>query len=224
MSNLFTRLTSKLLGRPSKAHLQAQYWDARYSTDDFVWTLKPNMFVMEFCEKFVPGKVLDVAGGEGRNALWFAERGWQAENIDFSQVGLDKWQKVAAEKGFADRAFSTCASATDFKAKLAPADLGVIAYLQVERKIIDEAIENTVSQLKPGATLFGVWHARENLKDGFGGPQDPDVLPTAAELKETCAKLGLNVLVCENRDGLVQTKDGYKPSIVVVLEALVPSK
>ena len=34
---------------------------------------------MEFCEKFVPGKVLDVAGGEGRNALWFAERGWHAQ-------------------------------------------------------------------------------------------------------------------------------------------------
>lgn len=197
----------------------AEFWNKRYDTDEFVYTLTPNMFVIEFLADLKPGTVIDVAGGEGRNSLYLAERGHTCENVDVSQVGLNKWLKIAKERGVADRALANCASGVDFKAKLAPADLGLIAYLQVEKHILDKSIANTAKQLKPGAMLFGVWHARENLIDGFGGPQDPKVLPTASELRETCEKLGLSVEVCENRDGLVQTKEGYKPSIVVVLKA-----
>ena len=99
----------------------------------------------------------------------------------------------------------------------------MIAYLQVEKKILDAAIANTARQLKPGAMLFGVWHCRENLKAGYGGPQDPKVLPTDTELRAACEKLGLKVAVCETRNGLVQTKEGYKPSLVVVLQAYTPA-
>lgn len=197
----------------------AEFWNKRYDTEEFVYTLIPNMFVVEFLSDLPAGKVIDVAGGEGRNSLYLAERGHTCENVDVSQVGLTKWLKIAAERGVSDRALANCASGTNFVAKLAPADLGLIAYLQVEKSILDKSIENTARQLKPGAMLFGVWHARENLIDGFGGPQDPKVLPTASELRTTCERLGMRVEVCENRDGLVQTKEGNKPSIVVVLKA-----
>lgn len=221
MANLLARL--KHLLRKTKPVSPSQYWDKKYDTDEFVYTLTPNMFVIEFLGELTPGKVIDVAGGEGRNSLYLAEKGWTAENIDVSQIGLNKWLKIAKERGVADRALANLASGTDFKAKVAPADLGMIAYLQVEKKILDAAIANTARQLKPGAMLFGVWHCRENLKDGYGGPQDPKVLPTASELRATCEKLGLKVAVCETRDGLVQTKDGYKPSLVVVLQAYTPA-
>ena len=37
-----------------------------------------------------PGRALDLAAGEGRNALWLAERGWEVTAVDFSLAGLDK--------------------------------------------------------------------------------------------------------------------------------------
>lgn len=222
MAKFIDRLKN-LLRRAKPKPTPSEYWDAKYNTDEFVYTLTPNMFVIEFLGELPAGKVIDVAGGEGRNSLYLAEKGWTAENVDVSQVGLNKWLKIAKERGVSDRAFANLASGADFKAKLAPADLGLIAYLQVEKRILDAAIANTAKQIRPGGMLFGVWHCRENLRDGYGGPQDPKVLPTAAELRETCEKLGLRVEVCETRDGLVQTKDGYKPSLVVVLQAYTPA-
>ena len=215
MANAIKNWLRKFKPKPTPA----QYWNKKYDTDEFVYTLTPNMFVIEFLGDLAPGTMIDVAGGEGRNSLYLAEKGWTCENVDVSQVGLNKWMRIATERGVSDRALANCSSATNFKAKLAPVDLGLIGYLQVEKSILDKSIANTASQLKPGGMLFGVWHARENLIDGFGGPQDPKVLPTASELRETCERLGLRVETCENRDGLVQTKEGYKPSIVVVLKA-----
>ena len=39
--------------------------------------------------------MVDLAGGEGRNAIWFASRGWQAENVEFSEVALTKFRSRA---------------------------------------------------------------------------------------------------------------------------------
>ena len=80
-----------------------------------------------------------------------------------------------------------------------------------------------VSQLKPGANLVGVWHARENLGVGFGGPQDPQVLPSVETMTKICEQLPVTVKRLELRDGQVQTKDGLKPSITLVLSATVES-
>ncbi len=45
-----------------------------------------------------PGKALDIACGEGRNALWLAEQGWDVTAIDFSQVALLYMHTDAAER------------------------------------------------------------------------------------------------------------------------------
>ena len=46
-----------------------------------------------------PGRALDVACGEGRNAVWLAEQGWQATGVDFSDVALDKARGLAEARG-----------------------------------------------------------------------------------------------------------------------------
>jgi hypothetical protein len=67
----------------------------------------------------------------------------------------------------------------------------------------------------PGGTLFGVWHALENLKDGFGGPQDPRVMPSVESMTEILGSLPVNVQFITNRNGQVQTQQGLKPSITL---------
>jgi ubiquinone/menaquinone biosynthesis C-methylase UbiE len=49
-----------------------------------------------------PGRALDLAAGEGRNAVWLAERGWQVTAVDFSRVGLGKSRRLGAARGLAD--------------------------------------------------------------------------------------------------------------------------
>ena len=65
-------------------------WDERYSGSDLVWSATPNRWVADFAAGLVPGRALDVAGGEGRNSLWLIESGWDATIVDFSEVALDR--------------------------------------------------------------------------------------------------------------------------------------
>jgi SAM-dependent methyltransferase len=186
------------------------FWNARYAAAENVWSLTPNQFVVEHLSSLIEakpaGKMLDLAGGEGRNALWFAMRGWQAEVIDFSSIALEKFAARAAaaeaaeveaggKAGLASRCFGTVADATNpWQAKLAPADLLLVAYLQLEAAPLADAISAAVSQLAPDATVFIVNHALENLTRGAGGPQDGRYLQTIEQFE---ALAGANRLKIE---------------------------
>jgi SAM-dependent methyltransferase len=195
------------------------FWDSKYSVDEYVYTTEVNRFVKEHLSDLAAGKMIDLAGGEGRNTVYFAEKGWQAENVDLSAVGLIKCEKLARERDVEERVFTTNASALDFVSKLAPVDLGLIAYLQIPQAELEIAISRLVDNIKPGGVFFGVWHALENLKDGFGGPQNPEVLPSESSMAEILSRLPLEIQFITNRDGQVQTKEGLKPSITLTAMA-----
>ena len=72
----------------SGATMDAAGWDARYAGADLVWSAGPNVWVRELCTPLTPGRALDVAAGEGRNALWLVEQGWTVVAADFSPVGV----------------------------------------------------------------------------------------------------------------------------------------
>jgi len=215
LTQLLRRITGKTTVTPSS------YWDAKYETSEFIYTKTANRFIVELCEPLTLGAAIDLAGGEGRNTVWLAERGWRVENVDISGVGLQKCIEFAAEKGVAERVSVLQASGVDFKSIIAPVDLGIVPYLQVDEALLKASLKNLVSQIKSGGHLVGVWHARENLGVDFGGPQDPAVLPSVDSMTQICAGLPVNVELCELRDGQVQTKDGLKPSITLVLKATV---
>jgi hypothetical protein len=216
LTQLLRRIAGKTTVTPSS------YWDAKYETSEFIYTKTANRFIVELCEPLTLGVAIDLAGGEGRNTVWLAERGWRVENVDISGVGLQKCIEFAAEKGVAERVSVLQASGVDFKSIIAPVDLGIVPYLQVDEALLKASLKNLVSQIKSGGHLVGVWHARENLGVGFGGPQDPAVLPSVDSMTQICLGLSVNIELCELRDGQVQTKDGLKPSITLVLKATVP--
>jgi SAM-dependent methyltransferase len=195
------------------------FWDSKYSAEEYVYTKDVNRFVKESLSDLAPGKMIDLAGGEGRNTVFFAENGWQAENIDLSSVGLEKCQRLAAERGVSENVFTTQASALEFESKLAPVDLGLCAYLQIPHQDLEVALTRLVENIKPGGVFFGVWHALENLKDGFGGPQDPAVLPSTESMTKLLTSLPLEISFVTNRDGQVQTREGLKPSITLTAMA-----
>jgi SAM-dependent methyltransferase len=215
------RRLASLLSPAKKSITSSEYWNSKYQTEEFIYTKTANRFVIELCESLAPGTAIDLAGGEGRNTVWLAEHGWRVENVDISAVGLAKCNQFAIERGVGNKVSTLEASGADFVSTLAPADLGIVPYLQVEQTLLERSLSNLVSQLKSGGHLVGVWHALENLDGGFGGPQDPKVLPSLQGMRDMCARLPLEVISCELRDGQVQTRDGLKPSTTLVLFARV---
>ena len=57
--------------------MDAEDWDERYAAQRLVWSAEPNQFVAAECADLPPGRAVDLAAGEGRNAIWLARRGWQ---------------------------------------------------------------------------------------------------------------------------------------------------
>lgn len=75
--------------------MSAADWDARYQGPDLVWSSTPNMWVEQETRGLIPGRVLDLACGEGRSSIWLAQQGWQVTGADFSAAGLDKARILA---------------------------------------------------------------------------------------------------------------------------------
>jgi hypothetical protein len=191
-------------------------WDARYASSPSVWSLDPNEFVVAELSELPVGKMVDVAGGEGRNALWFAARGWQVENVEFSKVALEKFADRANKAGLTELVTSNLADATSAKLLTEPT-LSVVAYLQLPWTDLEKALDNLLVQQCSGV-IFGVWHGARNLVDGYGGPPSAAVLVSESQLTEWAEKHCLDFTVQE-RIRSVKTDGGDRQAIDVTLFA-----
>ena len=165
--------------------MDAQAWDERYSASELVWSTGPNQFVAEDLGDLPAGRALDLAAGEGRNALWLAGRGWQVVAVDFSRVALDKGRALeqrqrASRPGSPDVEW-VVGDALTFSPP-AGLDLALLAYLQLPADQRRTAVRRAFGSLAVGGTFFLVAHDSTNLTEGTGGPQDPEVLFTAEEV------------------------------------------
>src|SRR2546429_8271195 len=79
--------------------MDQRQWDEAYASAELVWTAEANRFVVEELAGLAAGRALDLGTGEGRNAIWLAERGWRVTAVDFSAVGLAKAAKPAEKRG-----------------------------------------------------------------------------------------------------------------------------
>lgn len=192
--------------------MDADGWNERYATSDYVWTVTVNRFVEEHLRDLEPGTAVDLAAGEGRNAVWLALRGWDVTAVDFSSVGLEKAARLAAEHGV-DVTFVE-ADATVWQ-PADPVDLVVLSYLQLpgpQRRIV---LEHAATWLAPGGRVFVIAHDQRNVAEGHGGPPSVDV---CYDLDETVAALaGLVVERAEVAERVV----GDGPEAPVALDTLV---
>jgi len=190
--------------------VDAEDWDQRYAASELVWSREPNQFVAAELADLAPGTAVDLAAGEGRNAIWLASRGWSATAVDFSQVALDKGAQLVDEAGIEleGTVAWVCADATTWQ-PAEPVDLVVVAYLQLPAEDRRRAVRGAVTMLRPGGTLLLVAHDSTNLTEGTGGPQDPSVLMTADDVLDDLSGLDVEVLRAERVAREVRSADEH---------------
>jgi SAM-dependent methyltransferase len=159
--------------------MQSDDWDRRYAGEEMVWSVEPNRFVAAETANLSPGRALDVACGEGRNAIWLAQQGWQVVATDFSAVALDKGRRLAERAGVTVDWVEADVTAWDPPGRF---DLIVVSYLQLPVGPLADAFARLVPVLARGGTLLVVGHDRRNLAEGVGGPQSAEVLLDADEV------------------------------------------
>ena len=168
-------------------------WDERYAASDLVWSAGPNETLAGEAAELRPGRALDVACGEGRNALWLAEQGWQVTAIDFSTVAIDKARRIAQRRGVDVQWLA--ADVAEYPLPANSFDLAVVLFLHTDEDERQKWLANVMQALKSGGTLLYVGHDPRNIAEGVGGPQDPRYLPDAAALSE--ALVGFDVLAAK---------------------------
>ena len=151
-------------------------WDRRYDTPDLIWSGEPNRFLREETEGLPPGRALDLACGEGRNAVWLARGGWEVTAVDFSGVALAKAARLASAHDVSLRLVE--ADLAEYAPDPGSADLVVVLYLHLDPELRARVLARAAAALAPGGVLLLVAHDLLNLTEGHGGPRDPSVLTT----------------------------------------------
>jgi SAM-dependent methyltransferase len=161
--------------------VDAGAWDERYAAAR-QWSVTPNQLLAARLGDLSPGRGLDLACGEGRNAIWLAGLGWHMTALDFSAVAIERGRAAAAEAGDAVASRIDWVVGDALDAPLPEVDLAVLAYLQLPAEARRTAVRRAWEALAPGGTFFLVAHDSTNLTEGTGGPQDASVLYTATDV------------------------------------------
>lgn len=215
--------------------MDAAAWDARYAGADLVWSAGPNVWVRELCTAMTPGRALDVAAGEGRNALWLVEQGWSVVAADFSTVGVERMGQIADRRlGERRSAFTAVVADATQPAPRPPSDLVVdvgtgegsgagvydlvlISYLHLPRSQWGEALAAAVRACVVGGAVLVVAHAVRNLTEGVGGPVDPMILFDPEDVIASAAELPVDVELAQLRARDVEGAEHPALDTVVLL-------
>ena len=162
-------------------HRGPGYWDERYRQKELMWTAEPNRFLVEAVEGLQPGRALDLAAGEGRNAVWLAMQGWTVEAVDFSEVAIEKARDLAGRSGVTGIEFSI-EDLFHWAPDSGSYDLVALVYFQVPTPEREEVWRSAAAAVARGGKLVVIGHDSGNLERGYGGPQNPAALYQAADV------------------------------------------
>ncbi len=202
----------------------ADYWDERYRSRETVWGGAPNRFVERELADLSAGRALDLACGEGRNAIWLAGLGWDVIAVDFSAVAVEKGRAGERSELGTSRIDWRVADALTFVAD-EPVDLVLLCYLQVPPPQRRAAVSRAAAALREGGTVLVIAHDSRNITDGTGGPQDPTVLYTAADVAGDLAGrdlAGSGLVVDRAGEELRPVAGADRPAIDCLLRAHRP--
>ena len=160
--------------------MRREDWDKRYAAVENLWATRPNRFLVAEVAGLVPGRALDLACGEGQNAIWLASLGWEVTGVDYSEVAIAK-ANARAERNGVTVEFAS-ADLVEYEPEHAAYDLVLVLYLHIPSAQRGAVHAKASAALAPGGTFVLLGHDRANLTDGVGGPSDPDLLYTADEI------------------------------------------
>ena len=165
-------------------------WEQRYGADEYAYGEEPNAFFKACLDGLpVPGRLLLPADGEGRNAVYAAQRGWQVDAFDFSPAAREKALRLAERHGV-----HINYEVADYEtAHIEPEAYDAVALIFAHKH---QSIRRTVHRklvlaLKPGGHLFLEAYSKDQLAYGTGGPPTEQLLYALEDLREDFSALDI---------------------------------
>ena len=195
-------------------------WNERYGTPDYAYSTEPNDFLAAVATRILPGRVLSIADGEGRNGVFLATLGYDVTSVDSSTVGLAKAQRLATARGV--KITTIAADLADFE--IAPDSWeGIVSiFCHLPPALRRQVHQKVVRGLKPGGLYVLESYSQQQLGRSTGGPSSVELLPTLAALRTELAGLEFLHAVEIERD-VHEGVHHNGPSAVVQVIARRPS-
>ncbi|MCH8532147.1 MAG: class I SAM-dependent methyltransferase [Saccharospirillum sp.] len=168
-------------------------WDQRYSSEHYVYGTEPNDFLREQSGLLAKGgRVLCLAEGEGRNAVFLAALGMEVTAVDASEVGLAKARRLADEKGV--HIHTEQVDLADYDPGHERWDAVVSIFCHLPSVVRQRLHQQLVNALKPGGLLILEAYRPEQLDYKTGGPSSAEMMMTEATLKAELDGLHFDLL------------------------------
>ncbi len=175
------------------------FWDDRYSADSFAYGTEPNAFLISAVSYIPRGRILCLAEGEGRNAVYLASQGYAVTAVDQSAVGLEKAQRLASQNQVAVE--TTVADLATFDIQTEAWD-GIVSISAHLPSAIRKRVHHQVVQgLKSGGVLILEAYTERQLQmPGIGGPppEQKDLFMSLSELRQEL--IGLSFVLGQETD------------------------
>lgn len=168
-------LTGNILSLSFANDRDKLFWDKKYETEAYIFGKEPVAFLREHVDILPQGKALDIAMGEGRNAVFLAKNGFDVDGCDISEIAVEKAGELAKEQDVTIHAF--VADLETYKLPKNTYDV-IACFYYLQRDLIPQMKE----ALKPGGMIIYETYTIENQERGFEGPKNKEYLLKPNEL------------------------------------------
>ena len=175
--------------------MSKDFWDSRYSEQEFAYGTKPNIFLREQLKKIKSGTALFLGEGEGRNAVYAATLGWQVDAIDFSSSARVKALKLAEEKKV-NINYEVC-DLSEYQFKGNYYDLVVMIFLHLPIGLREKVFYNSIRSLKENGRIIIEAFSKQQIDNTSGGPRSIDLLYSEQDILNLVK--GLNTELIETK-------------------------
>jgi SAM-dependent methyltransferase len=190
-------------------------WDERYRCEEYVYGTEPNDFLRAQAHRLPRGRILCLAEGEGRNAVYLAGLGHQVTAVDASRVGLAKARRLAAARGV--RIETVAADLAGYAPGRAAWDGIVSIFCHLPPAVRARLHAALADALRPGGWLILEAYTPAQVGRGTGGPPDPALTMDLETLREELGALEwVHALETERevREGRLHTGRGAVVQLV----------
>ncbi len=167
---------------PNPEVMDAGFWERRYDDGSDPSRRDPSAHLVSAVEGVLPGRALDLGAGDGGNAVWLAEQGWQVTAVEISERAIERGRAVAETAGadIAERITWVHADATTWTAPDADFDLATMHFVHPpDHALRDHLYRLCADSVAPGGTLLLVDH---HPGDGAGRGHPADWWPTPGSI------------------------------------------
>jgi len=171
------------------------FWNERYQEDEFIYGKNPNLFFAEEIKKLPLGKILLPCEGEGRNAVFAAQLGWDVQAFDFSEEGKKKAIKLAQENNVTIEYEIADALTVEYPSE--SFDMVALLYAHFPDGIRKYLHHKMINWVKPGGIILLEAFNPLQINNDSGGPKKLDMLYSEKMIEDDFKELSTTLLITE---------------------------